>query len=101
MCRVGRSLPAGPATTPQASSGWSRRAWATISSRIALSMVSTSASLPCARPVVDVAMVTRVDTCRDHARTQRYGRGSAGLGQRVEQGFLQVAQVRVDGELEH
>ena len=38
---LGRSLPSGPATTPQASSGWSRRAWATISSWIARSMRST------------------------------------------------------------
>src|ERR1700760_662686 len=30
MNRSGRSLPAGPAMTPQASSGWSARAWATI-----------------------------------------------------------------------
>src|SRR6266581_8187481 len=30
MKRSGRSLPAGPASTPQASSGWSARAWATI-----------------------------------------------------------------------
>src|SRR3954466_11441761 len=41
MCRVGRSLPAGPAAPPQASAGGSRRAWATIASMIALSMVST------------------------------------------------------------
>src|ERR1700744_1846095 len=39
--RTGRSLPSGPATTPQASSGWSRRAWATIASRISAWMRST------------------------------------------------------------
>src|SRR3954470_8562333 len=31
MNRSGRSEPSGPAMTPHASSGWSRRAWATIS----------------------------------------------------------------------
>ena len=40
MNRSGRSLPAGPAMTPQASSGWSARAWATISSYRARGMVS-------------------------------------------------------------
>src|SRR4051812_13121603 len=85
MSRVGRSLPAGPATTPQASSGWSRRAWATIASTIALSMVST----------------------RSHYRAVSRARGwqcpqrpLLDLRQRVEQRLLQVAQVGVDAELE-
>src|SRR4249919_2497444 len=39
--RSGRSLPAGPAITPQASSGWSARAWATILSYSEREMVST------------------------------------------------------------
>ena len=39
--RVGRSEPTAPATTPQASSGWSRRACAMIASYVAWSMVST------------------------------------------------------------
>src|SRR6266542_3118212 len=37
--RSGRSLPAGPAITPQASSGWSARAWATILSYSARGIV--------------------------------------------------------------
>src|SRR2546423_12831071 len=41
MNRSGRSLPAGPAMTPQASSGWSARAWATILSYSEREMVST------------------------------------------------------------
>src|SRR6478752_6385238 len=41
MNRSGRSLPAGPAITPQASSGWSARAWATILSYSEREMVST------------------------------------------------------------
>src|SRR4051794_24601702 len=45
MNRSGRSLPAGPATTPHASSGWSRRACATIASTISRVMVSTPHSL--------------------------------------------------------
>src|SRR5689334_588704 len=40
MNRSGRSLPAGPAMTPQASSGWSARAWATILSYRARGIVS-------------------------------------------------------------
>src|SRR5258708_26793036 len=40
MNRSGRSLPAGPAITPHASSGWSARAWATIFARSAGSSVS-------------------------------------------------------------
>src|SRR5580704_12173139 len=40
MNRSGRSLPAGPASTPQASSGWSARAWATILSYRARGIVS-------------------------------------------------------------
>src|ERR1035438_2236764 len=40
MNRTGRSLPAGPASTPQASSGWSWRAWATIASCSSRGMVS-------------------------------------------------------------
>src|SRR4029079_10300071 len=40
MNRSGRSLPAGPAMTPQASSGWSVRAWATILSYRARGIVS-------------------------------------------------------------
>src|SRR5580693_10732075 len=40
MNRSGRSLPAGPASTPHASSGWSRRAWATIWSCSARGMLS-------------------------------------------------------------
>ena len=39
--RSGRSLPTGPATTPHASSGWSRRAWATIASYVDRSSCST------------------------------------------------------------
>src|SRR5580693_5004571 len=42
MNRSGRSRPAGPASTPQASSGWSARAWATILSYSAREIVSTS-----------------------------------------------------------
>src|SRR5277367_5482587 len=42
MNRSGRSRPAGPASTPQASSGWSARAWATILSYSARGIVSTS-----------------------------------------------------------
>src|SRR5215207_3472506 len=42
MNRAGRSDPSGPATTPHASSGWSRRAWATIASYVAVSMISTA-----------------------------------------------------------
>ena len=38
-------VPAGPATMPQASSGWSRLACATIASYVAWSMVSTASSL--------------------------------------------------------
>src|SRR4249920_3407199 len=41
MNRSGWSLPAGPAITPQASSGWSARAWATILSYRERGMVST------------------------------------------------------------
>src|SRR6266566_6062921 len=40
MNRSGRSLPAGPAITPQASSGWSARTWATILSYSEREMVS-------------------------------------------------------------
>src|ERR1700733_2489866 len=40
MNRSGRSLPAGPAITPQASSGWSARACATICARSPAEMVS-------------------------------------------------------------
>src|SRR4051795_5864143 len=58
MCRVGRSLPPGPATTPHASSGWSRRACATIASRIALSMVNTLATLACGGCCRGVAVLT-------------------------------------------
>src|SRR3954471_11700858 len=42
MNRAGRSDPIGPATTPHASSGWSRRACATISWYVPCSMVSTA-----------------------------------------------------------
>src|SRR5215218_10050868 len=42
MNRSGRSLPSGPATTPHASSGWSRRACATISSTRSARITSTS-----------------------------------------------------------
>src|SRR5262249_20218772 len=45
MNRSGRSLPAGPAITPQASSGGSALAWAMIAARSAPGMVSTHASL--------------------------------------------------------
>src|SRR5271165_7303842 len=45
MNRSGWSLPAGPASTPQASSGWSARAWATIWSYSARGIVSTRTSL--------------------------------------------------------
>src|SRR5690348_913678 len=41
MNRVGRSVPAAPATTPHASSGWSRRACATIASYTSLLTSST------------------------------------------------------------
>src|SRR5690625_5024939 len=40
-CRVGRSDPSAPATTPHASSGWTRRACAMIASYVAWPMVST------------------------------------------------------------
>jgi hypothetical protein len=46
MCRVGVSEPSGPATIPHASSGWSRRACATIASRIPASMLSTRPAYP-------------------------------------------------------
>src|SRR6201990_2827269 len=88
MSRVGRSLPAGPATTPQASSGWSRRAWATIASTIALSMVSTAFTLPRDYATSAVAVATPVATRSVDGR------------QGVQQRFLEVAQVRVHAELE-
>src|SRR5215813_2887995 len=46
--RSGRSEPAGPATTPHASSGWSRRACAMIPSTMLRSMVSTRIAYPAA-----------------------------------------------------
>src|SRR5580700_5857749 len=46
MKRSGRSWPAGPAITPQASSGWSARACATILSRSAGWSVSMDPSVP-------------------------------------------------------
>src|SRR5690606_21944327 len=46
MNRVGRSDPAGPATIPQASSGWSARACAMILSTMARSIVSMFGRLP-------------------------------------------------------
>src|SRR5450432_3566814 len=48
MNRSGRSLPAGPAITPQASSGWSARACARISAWSTRLIVSMDASV--ARP---------------------------------------------------
>src|SRR3954453_4744242 len=45
MNRSGRSVPAGPATTPHASSGWSRRACATIASWMSWLILSTAARL--------------------------------------------------------
>src|SRR5690242_9785486 len=45
MNRSGRSLPAGPAMTPQASSGWSARAWATILSYSERGIVSMFSEL--------------------------------------------------------
>src|SRR6266446_2902654 len=48
MNRSGRSLPAGPAITPHASSGWSARAWATILSYSPRPIVSMRARLPAA-----------------------------------------------------
>src|SRR3954471_16074626 len=44
--RSGRSPPAGPATIPHASSGWSRLACATIASRTSLATVSTRPGYP-------------------------------------------------------
>src|SRR3984893_9757953 len=70
MNRSGRSLPAGPAITAHASSGWSARAWATIFARSAGSSVSMDlrvAPLP--------------------------------LPQRVHQGLLQVGQPVVNPEI--
>src|SRR4051812_19914096 len=106
MSRVGRSLPIGPATTPHASSGWSRRAWATIASTIALSMVSTGASLPRQAARTDMAVLTRPPA---GGATPWFGTaGGAGRARlsvihrdhRVEQGLLQIAEVRVHRQLE-
>src|ERR1051326_3581584 len=47
MCRSGWSAPAGPAITPHASPGWSRRACAMIASTNSRAMVSTVHSLSC------------------------------------------------------
>src|SRR5262249_28432338 len=44
MCRTGKSFPAGPAMTPHASSGWSRRAGAKIASPSPLAVGSTAHS---------------------------------------------------------
>src|SRR5207344_3450377 len=66
MNRSGRSLPAGPAITPQASSGWSARAWATILSHRARGMVSTM---------------------NEHTRGSGGG-GSLGLVHRLDEGLL-------------
>src|SRR5262245_4045449 len=86
MCRVGTSLPIGPAMTPQASSGWSRRAWATIAAMIARSMVSTAFTLPWHFAARLVAVPTHVPLIN--------------LRERVEQRLLEIAEVRVHRELE-
>src|SRR6266545_2620577 len=72
MNRSGRSLPAGPAITPQASSGWSARAWATILSYRAREMVSTM---------------------NEHTRGDRGGRRlPRGLVHRLDEGLLDGAE---------
>src|SRR5215207_7940815 len=50
MKRSGRSDPSGPAMTPHASSGWSRRAWATISSTRSARITSTPSRLRSGSP---------------------------------------------------
>src|SRR5215471_6227651 len=61
MNRSGRSLPAGPASTPQASSGWSARAWATILSYSERGMVSTKTSLRGLRKSLDQGFLHRAE----------------------------------------
>src|SRR6202012_1102299 len=68
MNRVGWSLPAGPAITPHASSGWSARAWAPI--------------LSCRARVI-VSMINEL---------------TGGLAHRLDEGFLDGAEPGVDLE---
>src|SRR5690348_1939397 len=69
MKRCGRSVPAGPAMTPQASSGWSALACATIRARSDALIVSMTGSVARAPP---------------------------GSGQRLDQALLEVGQPVVD-----
>src|SRR5690242_3613798 len=75
MNRAGRSLPTGPATTPHASSGWSRRACATIASWVAWSMVSTGPEYWSAHPRPDDGVLhagqVRIDRARHGRRVVR------------------------------
>src|SRR5690242_9312403 len=70
---------------PQASSGWSRFAWATMASYVAWSMVSTAPSLVWRRAGSRIAHPVGCVTSR-----------SAGLDQGLDEGLLEVAEPLVD-----
>src|SRR5690242_14173885 len=122
MKRSGRPEPAGPATTPHASSGWSWRAWATIWSTRAWVMVSMSVRIsrraapyrgvvrsgPHAEPgrsadLLELRFAALGDlgvACLEHPPADGQGRGPAGHHVQADAGVGVVGDEARDEEQE-